>query len=131
MRSAKDVHAPVIRAREIAAGAAPTPQEVLTLTGLLDRLVRSLDRLEGSAQVAAADGLHASLAALSGQLHRGIEAAGKLQGFYSDAQQVQPQDKFSIRIVIPQIDAKPPMTLDVTPERHSEASGAPVPLPHS
>ena len=60
-----------------------------------------------------------------------IEAAGKLQGLYTDTQQVQPQDKFSIRIVIPQIDAKPPMTLDVTPERHSEASGAPVPLPHS
>lgn len=127
MRSAKDVHAPVIRAREIAAGAAPTPQEVLTLTGLLDRLVRSLDRLEGNAQVAAADGLHASLAALSGQLHRGIEAAGKLQGFYSDVQQVRPEEKFSVQIILPQPAKPSPMPLDVTPERHSEASDAPLP----
>ena len=124
---AKETKAQVIRAREIAAGAVPTPQEVLTLTGLLDRLVRSLDRLEGNAQVAAADGLHASLAALSDQLHRGIEAAGKLQGFYSDVQQVRPEEKFSVQIILPQPAKPSPMTLDVTPERHSEASDAPLP----
>jgi len=68
----KETRAPIKRAQAIAAGAAtPTPQEVLTLTALLDRLARSLDRLEGSAEAAAAEKLHASLAALSGQLHRG------------------------------------------------------------
>ncbi len=71
---------PVERAKAIAAGDTPSPQEVLTLTGLLDRLVRSLDRLEGAADGAANDNLYAALAAVSGQLHRGIADAAKLQG---------------------------------------------------
>ena len=108
---AKETKAPVIRAREIAAGAMPTPQEVLSLTALLDRLARSLDRLEGSAQVAHSDGLHASLAALSGQLHRGVETAAKLQNFYSEPQTHQ-AEKFSISICLPQLDTKQPITLD-------------------
>ena len=127
MVSTKEAKAPVMRAREIAAGAVPTPQEVLTLTGLLDKLVRSLDRLEGSAQVAAADGLHASLAALSGQLHRGIEAAGKLQGFCSDTPQAQQGEKFSVQIILSPPDTKQtgnsPVTIDCTREEHE----APVP----
>ena len=122
MRSAKDVHAPVIRAREIAAGAAPTPQEVLTLTGLLDRLVRSLDRLEGSATVAHGDGLHASHAALAGQITRAVEAAARMQNIgYKDTPQAQ-QDKFSVQIILSQPDAKQggnsPVTIDCTREEH-------------
>ena len=108
---------PTIRAKAIAAGAVPTPQEVLSLTNLLQRLVNSLDRLEQSAVAASSDGLHASLAALSGQLHRGIEAAGKLQGLYSDAPQAAAGAKFSVTIQLPsQGDAKP-LTIDCTPER--------------
>jgi hypothetical protein len=107
MQRAKEAKAPVTRAKQIAAGAAPTVEDVLSLTGLLERLSRSLDRLELGATTAAANELHTSHAALAGQLHRGIEAAGILQGLYSDVPQVQ-QDKFSVQIVIPQIDVAPP-----------------------
>jgi hypothetical protein len=91
---------PVERAKAIAAGDAPTAQEVLTLTGLLDRLVRSLDRLEGAADGAAKDNLYAALAAVSGQLHRGIADAAKLQGLYAEPE-AQQQTKFSVNIVLP------------------------------
>lgn len=91
---------PVQRAREIATGDMPSAAEVLTLTGLLDRLGRSLDRLEGAADAAATDKLHSALAAVSSQLHRGIEGAAKLQGLYADTE-VQHQTKFSVTIVIP------------------------------
>ena len=84
----------------LAHGDAPSAHEVLTLTGLLTRLVRSLDRLEGAADAAATDNLHSALAAISGQLHRGVEAAAKLQGLYVEPE-VQQQAKFSINIVIP------------------------------
>ncbi len=82
-------------------GEVPTPQEVLSLTGLLDRLTRSLDRLEGSADAAANDNLHSALAAVSGQLHRGVEAAAKLQGLYAEPE-ISQQTKFSINIVLPE-----------------------------
>ena len=110
-RSTKEAKAEVTRAREIAAGATPSVEDVLSLHALLERVARSLDRLEGSAQVAAADGLHASLAALSGQLHRGVETAAKLQGLYSDAPQAQQQERFSITINL----GEAPVTIDCTP----------------
>ncbi len=96
-----EARAPVERARAIVMGEVPTPQEVLSLTGLLDRLTRSLDRLEGSADAAANDNLHSALAAVSGQLHRGVEAAAKLQGLYAEPE-ISQQTKFSINIVLPE-----------------------------
>lgn len=111
MQSTKEAKAPVTRAKAIAAGATPTVEDVLSLMALLDRLARSLDRLEGSAQVAAADGLHASLAALSGQLHRGVETAAKLQGLYSEAPPTGQQERFSITIDL----GEAPVTIDCTP----------------
>ncbi len=101
-----EARAPVARAKAIAMGDMPSAQEVLSLTGLLDRLTRSLDRLEGSADAAANDNLHSALAAVSGQLHRGVEAAAKLQGLYAEPD-VGQQSKFSISIVIPQACAEP------------------------
>ena len=91
---------PVQRAKAIAMGDVASPLEVLTLTGLLDRLARSLDRLEGAADTAANDNLYSALAAVSGQLHRGVESAAKLQGLYAESE-VQQHTKFSINIVIP------------------------------
>lgn len=76
----KVVRKGVTRAKAIAAGKAPSPQDVLDLTGLLDRVARSLERLEGAAQTAATTKAHLPLAALSGQLHKGIETAARLQG---------------------------------------------------
>lgn len=81
-------------------GELPRAAEVLTLTELLDRLARSLDRLEGAAEAAATDNLHSALAAVSGQLHRGVESAAKLQGLYAEPE-MQQQTKFSINIVLP------------------------------
>ena len=122
----KVTKAPVQRAKAIAAGATPTVEDVLDLTALLDRLARSLDRLENGAISASTENLHAAHAALAGQLHRGIEAAGKLRGYYSDAPAQSGGEKFSISINLPQVAAAPthhPM-IDCTPE--PEAS-APVP----
>ena len=100
LQPVREVREPVERAMALANGDAPSAHEVLTLTGLLTRLVRSLDRLEGAADAAATDNLHSALAAISGQLHRGVEAAAKLQGLYVEPE-VQQQAKFSINIVIP------------------------------
>ena len=76
--------AEVQRARSIATGETkPNHDDILSLSGLLERLARSLERLEGAAATAADDGLHMPLAALSGQLHRGIESAAKIQGMYA------------------------------------------------
>jgi hypothetical protein len=86
----------VARAKEIAAGGAPTAADVLSLSSLLERLGRSLERLEGAADHAAADNLHTSLAAVSGQLHRGIETAAKIQGL--GAEQASEGPRFSIII---------------------------------
>jgi len=103
LRPIHEVRAPVERAKAIASGDMPSPQEVLTLTGLLNRLVRSLDRLESAADAAAGDGLHAALAAVSGQLHRGMEAAAKLQGMYAEPE-VHQRSTFSISIVVPPVN---------------------------
>lgn len=100
LQPVRESREPVQRAKAIAMGDMASPQEVLTLTGLLDRLVRSIDRLEGAADAAANDNLHSALAAVSGQLHRGVESAAKLQGLYAESE-VQQHTKFSINIVIP------------------------------
>jgi hypothetical protein len=94
--------AQVQRAKAIVAGEVASAGDVVSLTSLLDRLTRSLDRLEQSADAAADEGLHAALATVSGQLHRGIETAGKLQGLYSEGDQ-SPREKFSIQILIPEM----------------------------
>jgi len=94
--------AQVQRAKAIVAGEVATPGDVITLTGLLDRLTRSLDRLEVAADSAAVEGLHASLAAVTGQLHKGVETAARLGGFCSDNQQTA-GEKFSIQIILPDV----------------------------
>ena len=92
--------AQVQRARAIVAGEVATPGDVISLTSLLDRLTRSLDRLEGSADAAAVDGLHAALAAVTGQLHKGVETTARLSGLYTDNEQVG-RERFSININLP------------------------------
>lgn len=96
-----EIRAPVERAHAILSGATPSPDEMLSLTGLLARLTRSLDRLERSAEIAANENLHSALAAVSGQIHRGIEGAAKMQGVYAQPEPVG-EAKFSVNIVIPQ-----------------------------
>jgi hypothetical protein len=106
---AAEVRAGVTRAKAIASGqVTATPQEVLSLTGLLDRLARSLERLEGAATAAADSGLHVPLAALSGQIHRGIESAAKIQGMYAEPQP-EGGPRLSVTITIP--DGFTPQTL--------------------
>ncbi len=100
MQPARETRTPVERAKAIAFGEAPSADEVLTLTGLLDRLSRSLNRLEAAADEAVTDKMHSALAAVSGQLHRGVEAAAKLQGFYVEAE-ADARPPFSISIVFP------------------------------
>ena len=103
----------VQQAKAIVAGQAPTPGEVLSLTGLLERLARSLDRLDSAADAAAGESLHAALAAVTGQLHKGVETAAKLQGLYTDADQPA-REKFSITINLP--DGVPTVApMDITP----------------
>lgn len=75
--------AEVQRAKAIASGqVAPVPDDILSLTGLLGRLARSLERLEAAADTSLADNTPTALAAVSGQLHRGIETVAKMQGLY-------------------------------------------------
>ena len=112
----------VKRAKEILQGAAPAATDVLTLTGHLERIARSLDRLEGAADSAAADKLHAALAAVSGQLHRGVETAAKLQGFYADPA-TSTDSKFSISIVIPEVGARP-LPNNITPSHGAASVGS-------
>ena len=100
LQPVRQVREPVERAKAIMSGAAPTAGEIMTLTSLVERLARSLDRLEGAAIAAADENLHSALAAVSGQLHRGVESAARLQGMYAEPDAHQ-QTKFSINIVIP------------------------------
>lgn len=74
--------------------------ELLTLEGLLAKLSRSLDRLETAADDAAGTGLHGALAAVSGQIHRGIESVAKLKGMYVEAAMPQ-RPSFSVVIQLP------------------------------
>lgn len=86
---ASETRAEVSRAKAIASGAVqPLPHDILSLTGLLGRLARSLERLESAADTSLADNTPTALAAVSGQLHRGIETAAKMQGLFVEP--VQP-----------------------------------------
>jgi hypothetical protein len=77
--------ADVERAKDIVSGKVPaSPGDIVSLSGLLDRVARSLERLETAAEGAAAGSLHVPLASLSAQLHRGVETAAKLQGMYTE-----------------------------------------------
>ena len=99
---AAEIRGDVERAKDIVAGkVAANHDDILSLTALLGRLARSLERLEGAADTAAGDGLHMPLAALSGQLHRGIESAAKIQGMYAEPQQVTGDQRFSLVINLP------------------------------
>ncbi len=76
--------AEVVRAKAIAAGeVAPTQDDLLSLSALLARLAKSLWRLDAEADRAVTEDRPMVLAALSGQLHRGIETTAKLQGLGS------------------------------------------------
>jgi len=97
VRPAAEVRGPVRRAEGIVSGSQPDIGDLLGSHGLLERLARSLERLEGAADAAAGSEMHGALAALSGQIHRGVEAAGKLQGFYS-SDDGQDRPSFSIQI---------------------------------
>jgi len=69
-----------------AAGEAPMASgDVVGLAGLLEISARSLRRLDKAADKAADGSMYAQLAAVSGQLHKAIEAAAKLQGLYSES----------------------------------------------
>jgi hypothetical protein len=98
----------VERARSIAAGeVAPSVEDILSLTALLERLARSLERLEMAADKSATDEQPMALAALSGQLHRGIETAAKITGV---TREQEPVSQFGIQIVIPPAQ-HPPATV--------------------
>lgn len=89
------------RAKAIAAGdAQPTFEELASLKGLVGGLGRSLGRLEAAAEAAAGDRAYGALAALSAQIHRGLETAGKLQGFYADRVEAASHPSFTINIVL-------------------------------
>lgn len=93
---AADSRNDVVRARAIATGElAAEAADVLSLTRLVERLAASLSRLDVAAEQAASASSHGALAALSGQLHRGIEAAAKIQRFYEDS---PPTTPFSVVI---------------------------------
>lgn len=73
--------AEVVQAKAIVSGEVlPTHDDLLSLSGLLARLARSLGRLDDAADRAVNEDRPMALAALSGQLHRGIETTAKLQG---------------------------------------------------
>jgi hypothetical protein len=129
----KALKAPVTRAKAIAAGTVqPNIDDFLDLTALLERLARSLERLENGAISASNDNLHAAHAGLAAQLHRGIESVGKLRGYYSDAAQAVQQDKFSIQINLGQHDTPSgSRIIDGSAVRVPEASAPTTPaLPH-
>lgn len=91
----------VERARSIVGGGSPSVSDVLTLSNLVSRLSRSLERLEQAADNAADGQLHSALTAVSGQLHRGVETAAKLQGLYVEPV-AQQRSTFSIKIIFPE-----------------------------
>ncbi|MEN3976129.1 hypothetical protein [Emcibacter sp. SYSU 3D8] len=73
--------AEVVRAKGIVSGEVlPTQDDLLSLSALLGRLAKSLGRLDAEADRAVTEDRPMVLAALSGQLHRGIETTAKLQG---------------------------------------------------
>jgi hypothetical protein len=109
--------AEVQRAKAIASGqASPLPDDLLTLTGLLGRLARSLERLEAAADNSLVENTPTALAAVSAQLHRGIETAAKMQGLYAErAQSAAPA--FSITFKLPEAaEAKPVLHVGRCPQ---------------
>ncbi len=123
-----DGRAEVLRAKAIASGEVrPALDDILSLSGLLERLARSLERLEGAADSAAGDGLHAPLAALSGQLHRGIEAAAKIQGMYAEPQS-EGAPRFSLTINVPDRASVASQPLNITAPADAATDTAPVAL---
>ena len=101
-RQGKPGHAPVRRAKLVAAGVVePTAKERLSLESLLGRLIGSLERLDSSARTAAEENLHNSLAAVSSQYHRAIELSGKMTGVFNEAAQVAAGSQFSVNIILP------------------------------
>lgn len=75
--------------------------DILGLQALLGRVAKSLERLEASADDAAEKKLPTALAAVSGQLHKGIEVAAKLQGI-GTPDSIPAGPTFSISIHLPQ-----------------------------
>lgn len=112
--------AEVGRAKAITSGTVqPLPDDILSLTGLLGRLARSLERLEAAADTSLTDNLPTALAAVSGQLHRGIETAAKMQGLYVEA---APQTAPAFSIVFNLHEAPeqvPVVTHNVEPSSYS------------
>jgi hypothetical protein len=109
---ASTARAPIERAKAIVAGDAPTYQDALDLSGLLERIARSLERLEGAAVATAEEGLYTPLAALSGQLHKGIDTAARLQNIGAPNQPPAPGSGFSLVIKLPEVTpAAAPHTL--------------------
>jgi hypothetical protein len=91
----------VERAKAIARGeVTPNVEDVMTLTGLMSRIAGSLERLEGAAGRADGDNAYAALAALSGQIYRGIETAAKLSGVCQDHAEPN-RPAFSVTINLP------------------------------
>ena len=99
---AAEVRSEIVRAKAIASGeVTANHDDILSLTALMGRLARSLERLEVAADSAAGSDLHQSLAALSGQLHRGIESAAKIQGLYAEPAATDGPPRFSLTITMP------------------------------
>jgi hypothetical protein len=97
LASAEETRSDVVQAEEILNGEIlPSYGDVLALTGLLSRLARSLDRLDGAADQAARNDTYMALSSLSGQLHRGIEAAARMQGLNNS--HTDEKERFSISI---------------------------------
>lgn len=79
----------------------PTADDLLSLSGVMGRLARSLDRLEEAAEAAADTGMYQGLAAVSGQLHRAVDAICKIQGLYSEKASPAPTTSFGVIINLP------------------------------
>jgi hypothetical protein len=130
MQGVKAAREPVQRAKSIAAGTVqPNIDDVLSLTGLLERVAQTLNLLQGNAKAAAEEGLHGSLAALSAQTFRGVETAAKLQGLYETTPAPSGNDKFSIEIVLGQQPNAAPThsVIDVTPAPKTSAPAPRIP----
>ena len=113
---ATEVRRDIIRAKAVASGeVTANHDDILSLTALMGRLARSLERLEVAADSAAGSDLHQSLAALSGQLHRGIESAAKIQGLYAEPAAADGPPRFSLTITMPSAAVSTGGLVNVTP----------------
>lgn len=101
-----------IRARAIASGEIEIgPTDILTLSGLMTRLGRSLERLDVAADEAVSGGALTALAALSAQIHRGIESAARMQGLAKDDGD---EHRFSITSNLPASASQTPVRIQPT-----------------